>query len=320
MTIRHLRIFAAVAETGKMSAAAERCFISQPTVSQTIHELEEHYGVRLFDRLSKKLYITEAGRQLLSYAQKVLSQYDLLEANMKDCRPGSNLRLGATITVGASLLSSIINDLRTTLPSLHIYSCICNTSLIEQKLLNSELDVALVEGMVNSPNLIAVPVVDDYLVLAVSKTHPLAHKKQIHVHDLSQYEFVMRENGSGTRKLFQDYMEAHGTDLKIAMEATCLDAIKNGILYNDYAAVISVRLLENEIRNKQIYIFRNQESDWNRKFYLVYHKDRFFSEPMQLLESIVHVYKTPEFVDSENADYLTGCEFDITEDNFDTYS
>ena len=99
-----------------------------------------------------------------------------------------------------------------------------------------------------------------------------------------------------------------------------IDAIKNGILYNDYAAVISVRLLENEIRNKQIYIFRNQESDWNRKFYLVYHKDRFFSEPMQLLESIVHVYKTPEFVDSENAGYLTGCEFDITEDNFDTYS
>lgn len=82
MTIRHLKIFIAVAETGKMSTAAAQYYISQPTVSQAIKELEEHYGVLLFERISKKLYITEAGKNLFTYARMVVSQFDELEDNM----------------------------------------------------------------------------------------------------------------------------------------------------------------------------------------------------------------------------------------------
>ena len=118
MTIRHLRIFVAVAETGKMSAAAERCFVTQPTVSQAVRELEDHYKTALFDRLSKKLYITEAGEQLLSYARKTLSQFDVLEANMAQLQRTELLRIGATITVGACLLSSVLNDLKRLHPDL----------------------------------------------------------------------------------------------------------------------------------------------------------------------------------------------------------
>ncbi len=234
MTIRHLRIFVAVAETGKMYSAAERCFLSQPTVSQAIRELEEHYGVRLFERFSKKLYITEAGSQLLTYARGVLSQFDVMETNMGSFHADTQLRLGATITVGACLLSSILNDLKKRHPLLQIYSCVANTQLIERKLLNSELDVALVEGVITNPSLVSIPVVDDYLVLAVSTTHPLAKKKQIHIREVIPYEFVFREKGSGTRKLFEHYLEKHGITCHIAMEATCLDAIKNAILYNNY--------------------------------------------------------------------------------------
>ena len=112
MTIRHLKIFVEVAESGTMSAAAERCFISQPTVSQVIRELEEHYQVRLFERLSKKLYITESGERLLTSARKVLEQFNLLETNMESSRAEEYLRIGATITVGACLLSSILNDMK----------------------------------------------------------------------------------------------------------------------------------------------------------------------------------------------------------------
>lgn len=307
MTIRHLRIFVAVAETGKMSAAAERCFLSQPTVSQAIHELEEHYNVRLFERFSKKLYITDAGQQLLLYARNVISQFDILETNMGELNRDNELRLGATITVGACLLSSILNDLKHQRPSLHIYSCVANTSLIEQKLLNSELDVALVEGVITNPSLVSIPVVDDFLVLAVAKNHPLASKKRIHVKDLSLYEFVMREQGSGTRKLFENYLEIHGITCKIAMEATCLDAIKNGILYNGYISAISARLVEPEVRSSQIHIIRNLESDWDRNFYLVYHKDKFYSEPMHLLKSIMPNYKCPKFLENGNTGFLTGC-------------
>lgn len=305
MTIRHLRIFIAVAETGKMSAAAERCFLSQPTVSQAIRELEDHYSIRLFERFSKKLYITEAGLQLLQYAKSVISQYDILETNMLDFQSGRQIRIGATITVGACMLSSVLNDLKHLHPFLHTYSCVANTSLIEKKLLNSELDVGIVEGIITSPNLVTIPIIEDFLVLAMAKEHPLASEKQIPVQNLTPYEFVIREKGSGTRKLFEEYMERHGIDFHIAMEATCLDAIKSAVLYNNYISPISVRLVEQEIRRQQIHIVRNLESDWNRHFYLVYHKDKLFSEPMRSLEQIMHTYKCPEFLEESHPGYLT---------------
>ncbi len=305
MTIRHLRIFVAVAETGTMSAAAKQCYITQPTVSQTIRELENHYQLRLFDRLSQKLYITDAGRQLLTYARRVLSQFDMLEANMEAIRQKERLRIGATITVGACLLSSVLNDLKTIHPQLETYACVANTSLIEQKLLSSELDVALVEGTITSPDLIAIPVVDDFLVLAMSRNHPLAGKKEIHAQELSDYDFVMREKGSGTRQLFENYLEKSHVTCRIAWEATCLDAFKNAIMYNGCISAISVRLVEQEIKNGQIHVIRNIDSDWDRNFYLVYHKDKFYSEPMRSLETIMHRFRRPGFLDQLETGILT---------------
>lgn len=296
MTIRHLRIFVEVAETGSMSTAAKNCFISQPTVSQTIHELEKHYNVNLFERLSKKLYITPAGKQLLAYARKVLSQFDVLETNMEEYAASDQIRIGATITVGACLLSSIINDMKDLHPLLDTYACVANTSLIERKLLNSELDVALVEGMISSPDLVSVPVVDDFLVLAMAKDHPLAAQKETYLKDLSQYDFVMREKGSGTRKLFEDYLIQNQVPYHIAWEATCLDAIKSAILYNQCISAISVRLVEHEIQNGLIHVILNSDSAWNRNFFLVYHKDKFISEPMRSLQEIMHRFKCPEFL------------------------
>lgn len=297
MTIRHLRIFIEVAETGSMSAAAKNCFISQPTVSQTIHELEKHYKVNLFERLSKKLHITPAGEQLLAYARKVLSQYDVLETNMAEYCATEQLRIGATITVGACLLSSILNDIKELHPRLKTYAYVANTSLVERRLLNSELDIALVEGIISNPDLVSLPVVDDFLVLAMAKDHPLAQKKQIHLGDLSQYDFVMREKGSGTRKLFEDYLIQHHIPYHIAWEATCLDAFKSAILYNQCISAISVRLVEQEIKNGQIHVIRNSTSAWDRHFYLVYHKDKFISEPMRSLQTIMYRFQRPAFLE-----------------------
>ena len=297
MTIRHLRIFAAVAETGKMSAAAERCFVTQPTVSQAIRELEDHYHTALFDRLNKKLYITEAGEQLLVYARKVLTQFDVLETNMAELQRTERLRIGATITVGACLLSSVLNDLERLHPEVRTYACVANTSTIEGKLLSSELDIALVEGIITSPELVAVPVVDDFLVLAAAKDHPLAQRREVCVAELAEYDFVMREKGSGTRRLFEEYLERHRVRCRIAWEATCLDAFKSAILYNGCISAVSVRLVENEVKSGQIHVIRSAESDWNRSFYLVYHKDKRLTGPMRSLRSIMDRFQRPAFLD-----------------------
>src|SRR5690554_5390009 len=191
MTIRHLRIFIEVVESGKMSTAAKRLFISQPTVSQAIKELEEHYGGLLFDRLSKKLYITAKGKKLISYARNVVKQFDDMEEMMLQENYVEKFRIGATMTVGNCILGEVIKNFKKINPHIEIYSYVGNTRDIEEKLLASELDIGIVEGKVKSPDLISIPEVDDFLVLICSINHPFAKKKIIKIKDLENQKFAM---------------------------------------------------------------------------------------------------------------------------------
>lgn len=177
MTIRHLKIFIEVVDSGKMSTAASRLFISQPTVSQAIRELEEHYGGLLFDRLSKKLYITAKGKRLLSYAREVVKKFDDMEEMMLQDNYVEKIRIGATNTVGNCILSEVVKSFGEMNPNIEIYSYTNNTMDIEEKLLKSELDIGIVEGKVKSPDLISIPEVNDFLVLICSTKHAFAKKK-----------------------------------------------------------------------------------------------------------------------------------------------
>lgn len=304
MTIRHLRIFIEVADSGKMSMAASKFFISQPTVSQAIRELEEHYGVLLFERLSKKLYITEEGRQLLSYARQVVNQFDNLEEKMLESNHVEKIRIGATITVGNCILPQVINDFKERNPGVEAYSCVNNTRIIEEKLLKSELDIGIVEGIIKSHDLISVPAVDDFLVLVCSSKHPFAKRKKIKLKELSNECFAMREQGSGTRELFENYIKSQAIAIKTLWEGNCPGAIKSAVLKNEYLAVISVRLVEDEIKNGSIHVIKNSECEWNRHFSIVYHKNKFVTEAMKSLMEVVKNYRNTDILKGINTGIL----------------
>ena len=146
MTIRHLQIFKAVAEAGKMGQAARQLYISQPTVSKAIGDLEKEYGVLLFDRLAQKLYITEAGTRLLRYARQLLALYDEMEADLHAAAGLQAIRVGATITVGSCVLPALIRRFEQEHPGVRVQVEVESARRIEQKILNSELDLAVSEG------------------------------------------------------------------------------------------------------------------------------------------------------------------------------
>ena len=93
MTLRHLRIFLAVCREGSATAAAEKMYVAQPTVSVAIRELESHYGVTLFDRIGRRLFLTEAGEQMRSYAQHIVALLDEMEVRSQDWEETGTLRL-----------------------------------------------------------------------------------------------------------------------------------------------------------------------------------------------------------------------------------
>lgn len=291
MTIRHLKIFIEVVDSGKMTTAAAKLFISQPTVSQAIRELEEHYGGLLFERLSKKLYITEKGQKLLSYARNVVKQFDDMEQMMIQDNYVKKIKIAATNTVGDCILGDIINALRDINPQIEIYSYVNNTKNIEEKLLKSELDIGIVEGRVKSPDLISIPEVNDFLVLICSTKHPFSKKEIITLEDLKNESFAMREQGSGTRELFERYIQEKGIPIKIALEGNSSDSIKKAVIENQFLAVISIRLIEEEIKRGEIKVIQNADCDWDRFFSIVYHKNKVVTDEMKNLIEIVKDYK-----------------------------
>lgn len=255
MTIRHLTIFVAVADLGSMSAAAASLYLSQPTVSQAIRELEKHYNGLLFERLGKKLYLTERGQLLLPQARNLIRQFQQLEELMLNQGQSSTLKLGSTITVGTCLTPFLIPRLQKNCPEIRVHSYVSNTKDIEQKLLRSELDVGIVEGEILSPDLTVLPIIDDCLVLAVGKDHPFYGKKRIQVQDLVGEPFAMREQGSGTRQLFEEYAAKHHIFVQTVWEANSPRALLNAVLYDRVLAVMSLRLMPHEIRHGKIRFF-----------------------------------------------------------------
>ncbi|MEG6611567.1 LysR family transcriptional regulator [Pseudoclostridium thermosuccinogenes] len=303
MTIRHLRIFIEVVTRGSMSAAASRLYISQPTVSQAIRELEEHYGVLLFNRLNRRLYITDAGKRLFSYAKDVVRQFDELEEKMLNTNKKEKIRIGSTMTVGECILSDIINIFSKKEPKIEVYSYMNNTQVIENKLLNSEIDIGIVEGEIKSPDLICIPEVKDYLVLICSTNHPFAKRKTIKLEELADESFAMREKGSGTRELFERYMSDNGLEIKIAFEGNSPEAIKKEVINNNNLAVISICLVEKEIKNSRIHVIESAEGAWDRYFSIVYHKDKVLTKGMKSLIEVVRNYKN---VSTHKKNYSAG--------------
>ncbi len=304
MTIRHLRIFVEVADCGKMSAAANKLYISQPTVSQAIKELEEYYGILLFERINRKLYITEKGKRFLFYARSLVTQFDDMEEKIFQANYAEKIRIGATITVGSCILGDVVKNFKQMNPNVETYSYVNNTKDIEEKLLESELDIGIVEGQVKSQDLICIPEVNDCLILACSTEHPFAKKKVVKLADLANEHFAMREKGSGTRELFERYMLENSMPIKIVFEGNSSASIKKAIIENQCLAVISIRLVEEEIKRGQIHVIQNIDRDWDRYFSVVYHKNKVVTNEMKSLIEVVKNYKHVDILQEINSGKL----------------
>ena len=281
MTFRHLKIFIAVVQTGSMSAAARELYIAQPTVSQVIAEIENEYGIRLFERLSRRLYITREGRQLLDYARHIAALFDEMERDLHYASRNRTLRVGATITVGSCVLPALVARFEDENSTDTVEVLVDNTRVIEEKILSSELDFGLVEGDVSEPDLISRPVLEDELVLICAEGHPLSGRKTVCMADLDNEAFVVREPGSGTREQFESELERRGIRIRTKWVCHSADSILEAVAQGQGISVISRRLAEQALPIKKLRILSVQDAEFSRTFNLVYHRNKFLSEPIQ---------------------------------------
>ncbi|MDT4763132.1 LysR family transcriptional regulator [Sphaerochaeta sp. PS] len=280
MTIRDLRIFSEVANTLSMSETAKRLDCAQPTVSQVIAGLESAYGVRLFERLSRRLFLTPDGSYLLSYAQTILSLYDEVDANLGSYTQGVTLKVGATITVGNTIMAEVVSLFEKENPHILVELYVDNTQTIEEMLLASRLDLALVEGRVHDPSLVSTPILHDTLIVVASPQFPLAGR--VRTSDLEGLPFVLREQGSGTREVFVQHLQARGVTIREKWVCHSSDAILSAVRMAQGLTVLSRRLVDRDIEEGLLRVIELEGVTFSRLFSLVYHKDKFFTPQLSL--------------------------------------
>ncbi len=249
MTLRHLRIFVAVCDHKTITKASEALYIAQPSVSLAISELEEYYGVRLFDRISRKLYLTKAGEQVLGYARHITSLFDQMEKSVKNPEASGVIRVGASVTIGTCLLLVLAN----------------------------QLDLALVEGVPHSDQLIVSPFLDDELVAVCGADNPLGRREEVSAEELIQKPLILREVGSGTRQLFENAMMLHNLSVKPHWECISTQAIVNAVMMNVGISVLPARLVSKEIKEGKLLKIPAKDLQLKRKFSIIYHKNKYLS-------------------------------------------
>lgn len=234
MTLEQLRIFVAVAERQHVTQAAAALNLAQSAASHAIAALEERHAVRLFDRVGRRIELTEAGQALLIEARAILAQVAraemALDAFGKLDR--GTLAVQASQTIAGYWLPHHLVAFRKAYPGIDIRLTIGNTAQVAQSIETGVAELGFVEGDVETALLESIPIARDQLILVVAPDHPWTDMKTLRPMNLLESEWVLRESGSGTRSALEQALVGHGlppSDLRIAMELPSNEAVRAAV-------------------------------------------------------------------------------------------
>lgn len=278
MTLRHLKILVAVCETGSTTAAGEKLFIAQPSISLAISELEAYYGIKLFDRISKRLHITEAGKHFLQYATHIVRLFDEMEKEVKDLDSIGLIRIGTSITIGNYLLPEYITQFKKARPLMDVKVFIDNTDKIQQYVLTNQIDIGLIEGVSHSPYLLEQKFREDELIMICGNDHPFASLTQIELSLLENETMILREAGSAGREIFDGIVSSHGLKITAAWESTSTQAIVHAVSANLGISVLPYLLVKDALVRKEISQFQLKDITFKRNFHVIVHRNKFLTK------------------------------------------
>lgn len=292
MTIRHLKIFLAVCSGGfNTTRAAEEIHMTQPAVSLAIRELEQYYGVTLFDRIGRRLRITQAGEKFREYASHIVALFDDMEKGMRDWDAFGILRVGASITIGSQFLPNYVKAFCTRCPGTEVRAVVGPSEHLEQQLMDNDLDFALIEGAAHLPALVCEPYMEDRLVVICPPLDRFRQRQTISLEEFRHQKFLLRERGSGTREVFERAIAQAGFSVSPVWEAMSTTALINAVINGLGVAVLPWRMVLAPLERGLVTAVRVEGLDFLRKFYIVYHREKFLTSSARAFLQLCRTYE-----------------------------
>lgn len=292
MNERKLKIFYEVASELNMTKVAEKLYISQSAISQTIREIEEELDIKLFERIGKKIYLSYEGEIFLKYVRRLLNVYEDSNRAMKELKnfEKGKLKIGASTTIGIYILPNIIGEFVKKYDGVEVPIVIENTFNICKMILENKIDFAFVEGPVYSEEIFVENFCLDKLVFLANKSHPFVKQNIINKDELSKEKLIMREKGSGTRDIFERALNENNVGYNVYLELGHTEAIKKAVEAGIGISCLSFRCIQDELDYNKLKTFKVKDVEITRQLSIIYHKDKYISNLMQVFFDFARCY------------------------------
>ena len=258
MDLRQLEIIRAIADTGSFTAAGEKLHVSQSAISRQILLLEDELGEAVFHRIGRRIRITPAGEALLQLSHRVFQDLDDTVAAISDRQESlrGTMRLVGGMTVCLYVFPALLAEVRRVHPHLDLKVTVGSAERSIAMLRSGAGDLGLVTLPVEAADLVAVPVMQEELLLIAPPTHPIAKKKQIVPSDLNRQPFVLFETGSITRRLVEEFFTRERIETDIVMETENVEIIKAMVRHGLGISIIPWQAAAADVRGKQLFCSR----------------------------------------------------------------
>ena len=289
MADRRLQVFHTVARLLSFTKAAETLHMTQPAVTFQVRQLEEHFNTRLFDRTHNRINLTEAGKQVFNYADKIFDLYAEMSNAVREVtgEVSGALVIGASTTIAEYMLPALLGDFKHKYPDVTVHLKVSNTDGIVSMVENNDIDLGVVEAPVSNKNLVVEVCRNDELVAIVPPQHELAGEQMLKLDQVVQYPFICREEGSGTREVIAEHLDSHhvsSSDIKVCMELGSPEAVKGAVEAGMGMSVTSRATIIKEIQLGTLVAIK-LDPPLERPFSFVHQKQKFRHRAMdELLE------------------------------------
>lgn len=274
-TLRQLKVFEVVARNLSFTRAAEELHLTQPTVSIQLKQLTDIVGLPLLEQVGKRIFLTEAGHELLEVCHNIfdgLSRFEMTVSDMQGVKAGK-LRL-AVITTAKYFVPRLLGPFCERYPGIEISLKVTNRERLLQRLADNEDDLYILGQPPENMDIWVEPFLENPLVILASHTHPLAGKKNISAQRIAEEPFLMRESGSGTRLATENFFKERGLTLKIRMELGSNEAIKQAVAGGLGITALSAHTLALEKSGDELAVLDVEGFPIRRQWHVAYSKGK----------------------------------------------
>lgn len=279
MTLRHMKIFVEVCSEESITKAAENLKMTQPTVSIAIKELEDHYHTQLFERMNRRIYLTEKGQELYQYAQTIVSQFAEAENRISGYNTEYVLKIGCNVSYGATRLTDIMEKYKTEYPDIKYSLQVANSNQIEKMLLHNELDFAIVDNVNVSTYFVSQLIAQENMLVFCGQEFSKTIKGPLSIADLCSFPLLLRENGSGSRSVIDQVFQLQGLQITPIMESTSTLAIIQAAIHNLGICILPESLIPTSLLDRLTQI-EMADNYFIRRYFLIYHRNKYISGKM----------------------------------------